>query len=163
MPDVTLKTVSQLLEASIKLERRIGDLYYLFSQIYPEDKEFWNQLAEEEDKHAQVLEGLRPWAAMGGNIDPLLLSDFRELKARNIAIKKVFEQIRKHTPPKDVAFNAAYQLELTASEIHFQKMITEDTDNKLLLSMQELCGADKDHMKRIKTRMDKLGIEVIKD
>lgn len=163
MPDITLATMSELLEESIKIERGIGDLYFLFAQLYKEDKKFWELLASEEDTHAQVLEGLRPWAAMGSNVDELLLPDFKEIKARNISIKKVFDQVRKKTPPREMAFNAAYQLELTASELHYQKIITKDTENKLLLSMQELGGADKDHIKRIKKRMDSLGIEVMKE
>ena len=100
---------------------------------------------------------------MGGNIDKFLLQNFHEIKSRNVAIKKVFDQVRKNTPPREVAYNAAYQLELTASELHYQKIITKDTDNKLLISMQELSGADKDHIKRIKKRMDSLGIEVMQD
>lgn len=155
--------MSELLEESIKIERGIGDLYFLFAQLYKEDKKFWEKLASEEDKHAQVLEGLRPWAAMGGDIDGLLLQNYKELKARNIAIKKVFEECRKHSPTREVAYNAAYQLELTASELHYQQIITKDTDNKLLHSMQELSGADKDHIKRIKKRMDTIGIEVMQD
>ena len=108
MPDVTLKNISSLLEESIRLERGIGDIYFLFAQIYPEDEKFWTQLAAEEDKHANVLEGLRPWLAMGVDVDPLLLPDLKELKHRNRAIRKVFAEARKHTPSKEIAYNAAY-------------------------------------------------------
>lgn len=163
MSDITLTTVSELLEQSINLEKGIGELYYLFSTYHPEDKKFWTRLAKEEQKHANVLEGLRPWAAMGGNIDKYLLLDFHELKARNIAIRKVIQQIRKEHPSREFAFNIAYQLELTASEIHYQKIITQDTENKLLISMQELSGADKDHLKRIKKMMASLKIEVVQE
>lgn len=163
MSDIELTTFSEFLEESIKLERHIGDIYYLFAQIFTEDKIFWSRLSEEEDKHANVLEGLRPWAAMKLKIDQLLLPDFKELKIRNAAVKEVFEMARKHSPTREIAYNAAYQLELTASEIHYQKLITEKTDNKLVKSMQQLNGEDKNHLKRIKRRMDKLGIKVIAD
>lgn len=162
MTDITMSPVSKILEQSIALEKGIRDLYFLLADYYHEDKIFWKKLAVEEQKHADVLTGLRPWAAMGGNIEQYLLPDLEELIEKNIAIKKVIQRAKDQRPSREVAFSLAYKIELTASEIHYQNVITKDTDNKLLLSMQELCGADKDHAKRIRKRMDSLGIEIVK-
>jgi rubrerythrin len=162
MPDMTITAVSELLEQSIAIEKGIGELYRLFCTYYPEEKIFWFGLAQEEQKHANILEGLRPWVALNGNIDQYLLPDLNELKEINISIRQVIQHAENKRPTREIAFNLAHKIELTASELHYQQIITKGTENKLLQSMQELCGADKDHLKRIKRMMKTLNIELIK-
>jgi len=163
MSDITMTKISEILEQSIALEKAIGRLYTLFSTYYYEDQIFWQCLAMEEQKHADTLEGLRPWVAMGGDIKQYLLPNFNELREKNIAIMQVIKRAKEKCPTRQIAFNLAYKIELTASELHYQKIITKNSDNKLLNSMQELCGADKDHAKRIKKMMNTFNIAIITD
>ena len=163
MPDITISKMSEVLEQSIALEEGIRDLYHLFANSYPEERTYWLRLAKDEQHHADILEGLRPWVAMGTDVDQFLLPDIQELKEKNLAIKHAITMAGEEHPTRAIAFNLAHKIELTASELHYQKIITQTTDNKLLASMQELCGADKDHLKRIKKMMKTLKIEVIEN
>jgi len=151
--------ILELLKKSISLEKRIGQLYTLFAQYYEEDNLFWKDLAEEENKHARTLEGLQPWLNMGANLDDYILQNLNELTEKNISLKKVIQFALDEPPTREMAFNVALKIELTASELHYQKIITKHTDDKLLQSMQELCGADKDHAKRIRKMMKSLNID----
>jgi methylthioribose-1-phosphate isomerase len=155
--------ILKILEESIKLEKSIGNLYMLFHTYYTEDKTFWYRMATDEQKHATIIEGLRPWINLGARIDDFLLDDLQELKDKNSAIEAIIEKAEEEKPTRETAFNLAYRIEVTASEIHYQKIMTEQTDNKLLVAMQELCNADKDHQKRIRKMMDTIGIKLIKD
>ena len=160
MAKMKIPKMPGVLEEGIKLELGIGELYKLFSSYYPEDETFWFRLYQDENKHATVLEALRPWVALGIEKKKFILPDLIELKNKNIAIKKIIQKAKEEKPSRETAFNLAYKIELTASEVHFQKKMSEDPDNKLLQAMQELCGADKDHQKRIRRMMNSLGIEV---
>lgn len=161
MSNFQISAISEILEQSIAIEEGIGELYKLFASYYQEDTIFWSCLSKEEKTHANILSGLRPWIAMGGKIDQYLLPNLKELKEQNAAIKKVIQHARDERPNREIAFNLAHKLELTAAELHYQKIITKNADSKLLLSMQELCNADKDHLKRIRTMMNSLNIKLM--
>lgn len=161
MAKIEIPKMPSILEDGIQLELNIGELYKLFSVYFPEDKVFWANLSMEEKKHANILEGLKPWIAMGVDKEKYILSDPLELKNKLIALKKIIQEAIANPPSRETAFNLAYKIELTASEIHFQKKMSQEADNKLLKAMQELCGADKDHQRRIRKMMDTLGIQLL--
>lgn len=157
------KLMFELLDESVLLEKLIGELYTLFAVYYKDEEIFWTKLANEEGKHALILEGIRPWIAMGATIDQCLLQNLTELKEKNISIKQVIKSAVDNPPTIDIAFNLAYKIERTASEVHYQKMITKETDNKLIQSMQILSAEDQNHAKRIRAMMKTLKIEVIQN
>ena len=126
------KLMFELLDESVRLEKLIGELYTLFAVYYKDEEIFWTKLANEEAKHALILEGIRPWIAMGASVDQYLLSNLAELQEKNLAIKEVIKSAVDNPPTREVAFNLAYKIERTASEVQYQKMISEDTDNKFL-------------------------------
>ena len=159
MSDLDITSAPEILEESIALEKNIGELYKLFAAIHEEDEVFWFRLADEEGKHAMILEGLRPWASMGVDVKKYLLSDVKALRENNASIKAVIDRVSQQHPDREVTFQLASKIERTASEIHFQKLMNVDVDNRLLTAMRELCDADKDHLKRINTRMRSLGID----
>lgn len=158
MSDIDITNAPEILEESIALEENIGDLYKLFAAIHPEDEVFWFRLADEEKKHAMILAALRPWAALGADVKKYLLKDLKALRNNNVSIRKVIDRASDHHPGREVTFQLASKIERTASEIHFQKLMNIDVDDKLLAAMRELCEADKDHLKRITTRMKSLNI-----
>ena len=155
--------IGEMLKQSIALEKAIGQLYKLFQSNYEEDRAFWERMAEDEEHHANILEGLSSWITMGVDTSKFLVSDLQELCDKNAAIEAIIERVKEKTPTRETAFNLAYKIEFTASEVHFQKIMTENTDSKLLHAMQELCNADKNHQKRIRKMMDTLGIEVMSE
>ena len=137
------KLTARVLDLSIALEEKIGRIYAIFAKHYPENRIFWSRLKTEEEKHAVILEGLRPWLNMGADIKNLLLPDITELSNRNAALDAVLSSLEHERIDRDTAFNLAYRIELTASEIHFQNIMTENTSNPMLVAMQELCRAEK--------------------
>lgn len=50
------KSLHDHLEESIKLEVNLAKLYTVFNDLFPEDEEFWFQLAMEERGHAALLQ-----------------------------------------------------------------------------------------------------------
>jgi hypothetical protein len=158
MSDLDVTSTPDLLEESINLENNIGELYKLFAATHKEDEIFWCRLAEEEKKHAMILMGLRPWAALGVNVKKYLLPDINALRENNASIMAVIDLASKETPDRTTTFRLASRIERTISEIHFQKLMNLEVDNKLLSAMRDLCEADKDHLKRINRRMSSLDI-----
>ena len=56
----TGEMVTQALDLLIEHEKVIGRLYAAYAERFPQDREFWLSLSQEEDHHAECIESLRP-------------------------------------------------------------------------------------------------------
>lgn len=56
----TAEMATQALDLLIQHEKVIGRLYAAYAERFPQDREFWLSLSEEEDHHAECIESLRP-------------------------------------------------------------------------------------------------------
>ena len=141
--------LNELLEASIELEEGMSELYFLYTSLFPEDKEFWWKIANEEVNHASLLKSGRIYLEKGILPDEMLYEDITVLKS---AIKWIQILIKKYTlsaPSFEDAYFEAVKLESSAGEFHFQVLMTEKTDSKVVKIFQSLAGDDKDHNRRI--------------
>ena len=152
----------QLVEESISLELNVADLYMFFFRTFPEDKEFWWQLALEEQNHAALLKGGRD-SFMEKDTFPedILESDVEVLKKANFDLKNKLEQFLSSSPSREEAFKTALQIESSAGEAHFQKKMKGDTDNTYIKIFQQLNRDDIDHAARIRAYMKSNGIEIL--
>ena len=128
----------------IDLERGVESLYKYFGEIFPEHASFWNQIAEEENNHANLLEEHKEHIPAGlKNLDTTLL--LQTIKDINTSMEKF-----KTSPPTvDEAFNLAYLLEKNAGEAHYQAILEKKNVSADTGVFQTLNFADKDHAKRI--------------
>jgi len=53
--------LEDIVDEAIKLEISMYKLYTVFLEIYPEDAEFWKQLANEEINHADTIRIIKPF------------------------------------------------------------------------------------------------------
>ena len=66
------KQLSQLIDESIKLELNIADVYMFFYNTFPEDSDFWWEMALEEKGHANLIKSGRD--TFLGKFPPKLLA-----------------------------------------------------------------------------------------
>lgn len=147
------------LDEAIELELQVADIYLLFSQAYPEDEEFWQQLAGEENNHATLLrrarESFMKAEELPGDLVP---EDPRELVEANIWLRSLVVEFSRQPPGREIAFMTALTIEGSAGEIHYQKAMVSPTDSIVLRSFQELNGDDAEHLGRIRMYMKEKGI-----
>lgn len=78
------------LELLIQHERAIGRLYALFAEVFPEHREFWEQVRDEEQRHADCLQGLsskeslKQWFATNSQFKRLSIRGSLEYLARQM-------------------------------------------------------------------------------
>lgn len=145
------KLLFELLSESAKLEENVGALYLKISTLFPEDRDFWVQLAEEEKHHASIFRTFFDKKL------PLFLfpeemmdTDLARLKENNKTIKEVTSHLLSRFKNKMNAYAYALELEESAGEMHFQQAMSAETDSESLLLLQGINKDDKDHYKRIK-------------
>ena len=64
-------------------------------------------------------------------------------------IQTMIKEYTLSTPSFEDAYFEAIKLESSAGEFHFQVLMTEETDSKIVKIFQDLAGDDKDHNRRI--------------
>jgi len=141
--------LNKLLEASIKLEMLMSKLYFLYSKLFPEDSEFWWKLANEEINHASLLKSGRIYLEKNLLPGEIVNEDITVLRSTNKKVQTLIEKYSQTTPTFEDAYYEAVKLESSAGEFHFQVLMTEESDSKIVKIFQELNADDKDHNRRI--------------
>jgi ferritin len=153
------KDVISLIDESINLELYVADLYSLFYNFFPEDANFWWRLLLEEQNHAALIRSVKECFEPIGELPHGILAPFlRELKDMNSKLSTLIKEYKYVSPPRDVAFNIALELEESAGELHFQKFMEQETSSDIGEILKQLNKDDKDHADRIRSYMESHGI-----
>ncbi len=154
---------TEIIDETVKLELNAAEVYRLFREIFPEDREFWNELHEEEKNHAELLQSIREVIGEDDSFpEEFLSAALDDLKSINSRIAWLLTKYATAEPGRSEAFNTALDLEESAGEIHFQAFMEKDEDNEIVRTYQKLNNDDKDHMARIRDYMRRQGIERIR-
>jgi len=152
--------VRALLDAAIRLELIVSDMYLYFSQIFPEDKALWWQLCLEEKDHASVVEsGANFFVDRGLFPKDLLEQSCLELERTIEGIETQLDVFRKQSPSRLEALRTAVCLEESAGEFHYQIALEKKGGSKALEMFQRLNADDRDHADRIRTYMQEHNLQ----
>jgi len=140
-------------EAS-QLEMRVGDLYTLFAASFPEDHDFWQQLAHEEKDHAAMIRTI-----MGNpNLSDRFVSAFapgllHEIQKINHWLSSLYVEFSERKTDRKTALDVARKIEKSAGEIDYQNFMVQESDSWLLKGLQQINKNDRDHLERIEEYM----------
>lgn len=141
----------ELLERSIELEKAVGRVYRLFSRLFPDDAEFWEKIAGEEDNHASLLESGREEFVKKNLFPEEILCQKKEKLAQLTArIDALLKRYEAEPPTVEEALEYAFYLEQSAGEVHFQKFTEKEDLSKSAYLFKYLIDGDKDHAERIR-------------
>jgi hypothetical protein len=142
--------ILEFLDQASSLELILANMYNLFEKSFTEDSDFWKQLAEEELSHAALLKSAMSNPEMSKQLTPDAANDLLQAVvkdkewATSLLIK--FSDVK---PDRLTAFNTAVEAEKTAGELHFQKIMTKESDSWFIKMLRELNEYDRDHLRRI--------------
>jgi len=143
------KNLDELLDISIELEMLMSELYFLYEKLFPEDRQFWWKMANEEVNHASLLESGRIYLDKGLLPEEILFEDIDKLEMTRKRIQDLISAYKRTPPSYQEAYYEAVKLESSATELHFQLLMTGQSDSKIVKIFQELNGNDQDHSRRI--------------
>ena len=152
--------LSQHIKESTQLELNVGELYLVFHRVSPDDADFWWRLYIEEKNHAALIRSIEEgFLPLGILPDELLSSSLGKIREANTAIVTLIARFKTASPSREEAFSIAHNLEESAGEIHFQTFMKKETESRIDGVFQRLNREDKDHAARIRSYMEKHGIE----
>jgi len=141
----------------IAIEEGMERLYRLFCSKFPEHREFFSQLADEEQRHAGVLKELLTLPAQeiaqAINLISRRVDEFEQVNQLLAREHRGFEEL-----PKTVieGLELAFKLEESAGELHYQFVVTTEVKNRALEKIRGLTGADRDHAQRVRSYLKEL-------
>jgi len=146
--------LEDFIDEAIQLELNAADIYYIFAAEIPQDANFWATLAWEEKNHASVLrtgkEVLIPMDKFPPEILPNVIQTITDT---NLWLNSLKEKFAEHKPDRETAFATAIKIESSAGEQHFQRVMENPSDSKIVNILQELCEDDLNHLSRIREYM----------
>jgi hypothetical protein len=135
------------INAAIALEYSLAKLYAYYSERFPAEKNFWNQLQVEEINHASLLKTVKDFARIE-KIPEGIVMDSPE--SYHNTIRTIENSLNVECiPDLNAAFEFAYSLEKTSGEIHFQNALNKEDPDPVTRIFIKLNGMDLNHATRI--------------
>jgi hypothetical protein len=154
--------LSRILDQSVQLELNVAALYLGFSEAFPEDREFWSQLAKEEENHAALLRGGKLESSNEGRFPADILTT--NLDALIKANKEIEELVKEHKqkPPSSraSALEIAIKAEESTGELDFSCFMGQEKNSPLLELLGRVNREDRGHSFRIRNYMTEKGIGI---
>ncbi len=139
----------KILDLAVELEEYLAELYFYFYEIFPEDASFWYRMANEELNHASLIKSAEAYDEVGLLPDEMIYKNIEDYKSVIKKIDSFLKDSKSKTIGVKEAFKISMEIENSASEIHFQKVMTEKTSSKVIEILQKLNNHDIDHIKRL--------------
>ncbi|MBM4055543.1 MAG: hypothetical protein FJ264_12945 [Planctomycetes bacterium] len=143
----------------VKLELAVSELYMFFSRKFPEDRFFWEDLAQEEKTHALLLQSNKDSILTKKEFkNELFISDENILRETNNTINDMIQKFGHNPPSREQAFQAALKTEKTAGELYYQSTMNIKSDDEGIKIFQELNREFANHTHKIQKYMKEKSI-----
>ncbi len=149
--------LSERIKTCIAIESAIAEIYHSFAKLFPEEKNFWYELAMEEENHASVLlEGSR-YVELGILPGYVVPKSLRKMKRTLQLIDDTRKEMESGHMSMKEALDAAMKLELTMEESYVLEVLTSETDDEVISRLQKLLSDTKLHITKVSEYIQKKG------
>jgi rubrerythrin len=142
--------LSQKLEACLNVEMLCEEIYYSMCNSFPEAKQLFRQLAEEEGRHADILTISGGFHNLGVMSDIIVPNSAPKIKESLDLAKKMRREIEDKTISLREALQMALDLEESVAEVYFNELMTDKSDEEIISHLQQYYKDEMRHTERIK-------------
>ena len=141
--------LSERLNACLKVETLCEEIYYTLCFLFPEAKELFQKLAEEEERHADILTICTGFQDMGTLPDMIVLNSLPQIvKSIDIA-EEIKARIAQGNISLIAALHMTLELEEAVAEIYFNEVMTEKSDTEVVSYLQQFYRNEISHTQRV--------------
>jgi len=148
--------IYQLINGCLVMEYAVASIYSSFMQLFPQEKDFWEDLYKDEKNHTSFLTE----AADSGRFDEMHPEDLgfsmAQLDRTRTFIENIIDNIKSNPVSLEDALNMALKIEVTMIETFTNELMTclSPSDKNALLQM---LMEEKTHIAKIKNMMIEKG------
>jgi rubrerythrin len=140
----------QKLEACLKVELLCEEIYYSMCNLFPEAKKLFRQLAEEEERHADILTICSGFHKLGVMPDIIVPDSAPKIKESLELAEEMRQKVIEETLSLREALQMALDLEESVAEIYFNELMTEQSEEGIISHLQKYYKDEIPHTERIK-------------
>ena len=148
------ETMTHKLDVCIRLETAIGETYQALSKMFPEAKELFDKLAEEEANHAEILTKSKELNINGDLPKEFIQNLYSMVTEPLVYVHTLKHKIEKKQLSLQEALNFSLKLEQHGAEYYFQATMLKEATDKSISFLQQFHKANKYHADVIKEFMD---------
>ncbi len=144
-------------------EQLVSEIYMKFSELFPEDRDFWWRLAMEEKCHASIGKSIQEiFAPMKIYPKEFLKESVEKLIKSNEEKKLILEKLRKNplSMSREEAVSAAIAIEDSDVEKIFQEIMDKVPETREDRLFQRLNADTADHIKKLKKYAEDSGLKI---
>ena len=142
--------LSERLEACLKIETLCEEIYYSLCNAFPEAKRLFRQLAEEEERHADILTISAGFHKLGLISDIIVPNSVPEIKESLDLAEKMRRTVTEQTLSLREALQMALELEASVAEVYFNELMTDTSDEEVISHLRQYYKDEMRHTDRIK-------------
>jgi len=145
--------VQELINGCIEIEQAAAHIYGNFMQLFPEERGFWENLADDELSHTRfLLEANRVGMFDDIQRDEMVLSG--QIVFNTVAFTRNVKNMITYSPVSlEDAFKIALKLEETMVEIFTNQLITNLSHYQSQSALDQVLTAERSHVDKIRNKM----------
>jgi rubrerythrin len=157
----TADELFERLRICIAVEEKAAEIYREFAALFPDERDFWDELAKEEDTHAYILAVASGLDRVGRLPDYTVPTHLSVIKETLDIAHIIEEKIKAKTISLKEAAEGALELEMSASESYLNDVMSKVTDSETINKLQRLLNDTDSHVKRLRRFIADRGFEQI--
>ncbi len=149
---------AQRLEACLKIETFCEEIYYALCKLFPEARELFRQLAEEEERHADILTISAEFYNIDAMSERIVPNSVAKIQESLDLADKMRREIAVKTISLHEALEMALELEESVAEMYFNELMTDTSDEEIISHLQQYYKDEMKHTHRIRQYMLEKGL-----
>lgn len=151
--------LSRRIEGCIAAETGCAEVYRIFGSMLPETRDFWDELAREEDNHAAILavgRGFQKTGKLSEEVVPVAFP-MANIQGTIDLAKDIKAKARDRSISLKEALDMALSLEQTLCESYFEEVRTNKGNSRFAAALQTLLIHTRSHLEKIREFRSKFG------
>ncbi len=149
--------LSERLEACLQIEILCEEIYYSLCDLYPEAEKLFQEIAENEKRHADILTICTGFNKVGDLPNAIVPSSLPLIKKSLDIVEHIKAEINEKKLSLKKALMSALELEKLTAENYFNEIMKKESDSDVISYLQQFYSDEKSHAEMINNFMKGIG------
>ncbi len=142
---------SKKIDTCIVVERKCAEEYHALGNLFPEAKDFFEKIAQDELDHAAILTVARLHYNEGKISEEMIVpASFAVINTSLVFLENLKRKIKDRNISLETALTLSVSLEETSAESYFNQVMTGESDSEIISGLKKLYADEVSHLTVIK-------------
>lgn len=141
------------LKICVAIEAAIAQIYRDFAKMFPQARDLWGELAQEEENHASILAIGSRYADLGKLPDFIVPKSLTHMRDTLGFVSSVEAAAKANNISISEALEMSLKIERSLEESYLLDVMTRETHSEIVARLQKLLSDTKSHILKIQNYM----------